>query len=240
MFSDQMETRHRYTGTEVHRALGELYDQIINDLTDLKQRTTQLEDSNMTFSNVLDALEEKLTSILADRTYERTDLYDESHIVHLSLAGDYRSLIMQWMQRVARKMIRTKGRTRLEYELGRQVGDFSEYLFRGAEPDANRLLSSLGSIEPELYALAVSMCDRATILRGKVADIGVHHEWDFRTELSGVVDEERQEAWLTCDPTDPIDFIVAPGYVVQGVVYSKQLVATGMASGARRDRVSGG
>lgn len=167
----------------------------------------------------------------ADRTHGRADLHNESHILHLSLAGDYRSLIMQWMQRVARKMMHPKSRSRLEYELGRQVGDFSEYLFRGEEPDADRLLSSLGPIDPELYELAVSMCDRAATLRNNIANIGVHHEWDFRTEISDVIDEERQEAWLTCDPTEPVSFIVAPGYLVQGLVYSKQLVMTGPGGG---------
>jgi len=75
------------------------------------------------------------------------------------------------------------------------------------------------------------MCDRAATLRNNIANIGVHHEWDFRTEISDVIDEERQEAWLTCDPTEPVSFIVAPGYLVQGLVYSKQLVMTGPGGG---------
>ena len=239
MLDDHTEDHRLPEGAEIYRKLAELHDQMISDLAELKQQTAQLQDQDVALSNTLDDLEEKLASVLAERTQGRADLHSECHILHLSLAGDYRSLIMQWMQRVARKMIRPKGRSRLEYELGHQVGDFSEYLFRGAEPAVDRLLSSLGPIDPELYELAASMCDRAAKLRHSIADIGVQHEWDFRTEISGVIDEERQEAWLTCDPADPVSFIVAPGYVVQGLVYSKQLVVTGPAGG-KRDRVPGG
>ena len=71
------------------------------------------------------------------------------------------------------------------------------------------------------------MCDRATSLRAKIAEIGIPHEWDFRTEISGTLDDERQEAWLTCDPCLPVNLVVAPAYVVQGQLYSKQLVVTG-------------
>jgi hypothetical protein len=45
--------------------------------------------------------------------------------------------------------------------------------------------------------------------------------------MSGTLDYERQEAWLRCDPYLPVHLVVAPAYVVQGQVYSKQLVVTG-------------
>ena len=77
--------------------------------------------------------------------------------------------------------------------------------------------------------LAESMCARAAALRKKIADVGVHHEWNFRTDLSGILDDDRQEAWLTCDPSKPVVLVVAPAYLVQGVVYAKQLVVTGQA-----------
>lgn len=69
-----------------------------------------------------------------------------------------------------------------------------------------------------------------TGLAKKIADVGVHHEWDFRTDLSGILDDDRQEAWLTCDPSKPVVLVVAPAYLVQGVMYAKQLVVTGQAS----------
>src|SRR5689334_20548402 len=94
VFNDQMDN-HPYEGAKVYRALGELHDHIIADLTELKQRTARLEDRDMAVSSALESLEEKLASILADRTRGRADLHNESHILHLSLAGDYRSLIMQ-------------------------------------------------------------------------------------------------------------------------------------------------
>lgn len=230
MSGDYAEDEQLYQGGELFRALGGVHEQIIASLEDLKQRTIRLEEHYDTTHNTLDNLEERLDGLLSDNTQRRADLQNESHILHLALASDYRSLIMQWMQRVARKVVGARNRPSLEYGLGRQVADFSEHLFRGIEPDVAGLLSSLDGVSCEIYELAASMCDRASALRQKISDIGVQHEWDFRTEISGEIDEERQEAWLTCDPTKPVCLVVAPAYVVQGTVYEKQMVATSATS----------
>ena|ERR1039457_1147680 len=130
------------------------------------------------------------------------------------------------MQRIARKLVGKRTKPSFEYDLGLQVATFSEHLFRGSESDIDGLLSLFGGAKGDISNLAASMATRAAHLRQQIADIGIAHEWDFRAELSGAIDEDRQEAWLTCDPADPISFVVAPAYVVQGTVYEKQLVAT--------------
>src|SRR5262249_51137009 len=120
-----------------------------------------------------------------------------------------------------------QARKDFELALGQLVSKFSEDLFGGSKSNTKVLIASLGETDPKTRQLAQSMCDRAVSLRAKIAEIGIPHEWDFRTEMSGNLDDERQEAWLTCDPSLPVRLVVAPAYVVQGQVYSKQLVVTG-------------
>src|SRR5262249_41573137 len=128
------------------------------------------------------------------------------------------------------KFVNVQVRADFELALGRQVSGFTEHLFRNSEPNTSALMSSLGKIDPKSGQLAKAMCDRAASLRAKIAEIGILHEWDFRTEISGNLDNERQEAWLTSDPSLPVCLVVAPAYVVQGQVYAKQLVVTGPTS----------
>jgi hypothetical protein len=222
--------------SDLYRSLAGLQCEMVSSIADIQERVAHLEARDVTYGAMLNELENRLGRVLADITTGRADLQDESHILHIELASDYHSLIMQWMQRIARKIIGTRSRGSLAHALGQQVADFSDYLFRGTQPDIDGLLSSLGKIDPEIYELALSMCKRASDLRRRISDIGVHHEWDFRTETSGVLSEERQEAWLTCDPTEPISFVVAPAYLVQGRVFGKQLVATGSPAAGKRDR----
>jgi hypothetical protein len=225
MTDDQMrDDLHRWQ--DLFQELGALHGAIDAEVGKLRQRVISLEASDQRIHGMLEDLEERLGQVLSDKTQARADLQGEGHLIHLGLSSDYHSLVVQWMQRVARRVVGHRSRSRLEYDLGLRVGDFCEHLFRGAEPDVTGLMSSLDDAGPTVRGLAESMCDRACSLRRKISEIGAHHEWDFRSEISGMIDERRQEAWLTCDPSDPICLVVAPAYVVQGVVYGKQLVAT--------------
>jgi hypothetical protein len=212
---------------KLYGAIGALHRSLADSVEELRQRTSILETREQELRNTLCEIEDRLGRLLSERTQDRADLHDDSHIAHVGLAADYRSLVMQWMQRVARKVSKVPSGSGLEYEQGQRVASFAEYLLRGNEPDTVALISSLGAVESQTIELAESMCARACSLRSKISQIGMHHEWDFRTEISGPLDEERQEAWLNCDPADPVCLVVAPAYVVQGVVYAKQLVATG-------------
>jgi hypothetical protein len=209
------------------RIIGALGDELASSVEDLLQRTTALEFENERLRTSLGQLEDRFADLLSERTVGRSDLHGGAHLTHINLAADYRSLVMQWMQRVARKLIKGRSRQTLEYDLGQQVAVFTEFLFRGDFPDSTGLLSSLHPVDGEILRLAESMCARATELRHKITDVGIHHEWDFRSELSGILKDERQEAWLTSDPSKPVILVVAPAYLVQGVVYAKQLVFTG-------------
>jgi hypothetical protein len=208
---------------DIFRAVGNLYNDIIHNMNTLDERLAALEAQNQ-------ELEQRLGFLLAERTQDRVDLHSEAHIVHLALAAEYRTLVVQWMQRVARKLVSVRARADFELALGRLVSGFTEHLFRDSKPNIKVLISSLEEADPKTRQLAQSMCDRASSLRVRIAEIGIPHEWDFRTEMSGTLDDERQEAWLTCDPSLPVRLVVAPAYVVQGQLYSKQLVVTGSAS----------
>lgn len=212
---------------DIFRAVGELYNDVIHNIQALDERIAALEIQNEKF-------EERLGLLLAERTQDRVDLHSERHIIHLGLAAEYHTLVVQWMQRVARKMVAAQARTDFELALGLQVSGFTEHLFRGSEPNTKPLMSSLGNIDPKSHELAQYMCERATSLRARIEEVGIPHEWDFRTEMSGTLDDERQEAWLTCDPSLPVCLVVAPAYVVQGQLYAKQLVVTGPSPLVRR------
>lgn len=212
---------------KLFRVIGDLGDELTRNVGELLRRTTALELENERLRAAVSEIEDRFADLLSERTVDRADLHGGAHLTHINLAADYRSLVMQWMQRVARKMTQARNRQTLEHDLGQQVAVFTEHLFRGDCADSGGLLSSLQLVDGETLRLAELMCARATALRIKIADIGVYHEWDFRTELSGILNEGRQEAWLTCDPSKPVMLVVAPAYLVQGVVYAKQLVVTG-------------
>ena len=219
-------THSQHTMSNLLRLIGALGDELSGEFDTLSTRMNELELQTQSSQASIAELEDRLANLLAERTNDRTDLHTTAHLTHIGLAADYHSLVMQWMQRVARKVIKEPTRQRFEFELGRQVAVFTGHLFRGDRPDTDGLLSSLQLADKDALHLAVAMCARAAKLREKIASIGVYQEWDFRTDPSGILDEERQEAWLTCDPSESVVLVVAPAYLVQGVVYAKQLVAT--------------
>jgi len=56
---------------------------------------------------------------------------------------------------------------------------------------------------------------------------GHRHAWVFESAAGHPLDESSQQAYEGCDPRDPVDFVVAPGYVVDGdKLYVKQVVFT--------------
>lgn len=229
MQEEDADTHEQENLGNLSRLIGALEDELTNIVDRLVRRTTVIELENQRLQASVAELEDRLADMLAERTVDRADLHNSAHITHIGLAADYHSLVMQWMQRVARKVTKERTRQGFEHDLGRQVAVFTEHLFRGDYPDTEGLLSSLELTDGDAMHLAESMCARAAALRKKIADVGVHHEWNFRTDLSGILDDDRQEAWLTCDPSKPVVLVVAPAYLVQGVVYAKQLVVTGQA-----------
>jgi hypothetical protein len=218
---------------KLFRAMGMLHDRMVADIEDLRQRTATLEDQARGFRSDMVDVESWLDRLRSEYTQDRGDLHSEAHIAHLGLASDYRSLVMQWLQRLARKLGQASGQRSSGRALELRVASFSDYLFRGQEADVRGLLGSLGDVDSKIHEIAESVCIRASSLREKIADIGIQHEWDFRAEVSGELDDERQEVWFTCDPSRPISIVVAPAYVVQGMVYARQLVGTGEARSER-------
>jgi len=217
--------------------IGQLHDGTFSIIEDLRQRIGVLEDQAGALRCAVGELESTLDSLRSEYTQGRGDLHSEAHMVHVSLASDYRSLVMQWMQRLARRLTESHDRRSSGNAPVLRLASFSEYLFRGQEPDVRGLIGSLGDVDPDVRHIAESMCSRATSLRAKIEDIDIKHEWDFRAEVSGELDAERQEVWFTCDPNKPISVVVAPAYVVQGIVYARQLVGTGV---IRRERATSG
>ncbi|MFJ9710843.1 hypothetical protein [Streptomyces sp. NPDC101234] len=68
--------------------------------------------------------------------------------------------------------------------------------------------------------------DRVTLTE-RIAKVGLAHEWSYAHTAGVPLDPGRQEARASCDSDAPISFLVAPAYLVNGRIYSRQLVYTG-------------
>jgi hypothetical protein len=203
----------------IFRDLGSLYTTLATEVQESRKRMSALEKQGQ-------ELEERLTGLLAERTQNRPDLHGDAHRAHLRLAAEYRTLVTQRMQGAARKIASLRPGADLETTPGQIVADLTRHLFLPAEPDVKAVSLLAKKADPKDQQLLQAVCDRAASLRARIAEIGIPHEWDFRADLLGVLDEERQETWLSCDPEMPVRLVVAPAYVVGGQLYARQLVMT--------------
>jgi len=64
------------------------------------------------------------------------------------------------------------------------------------------------------------------VIHRRVEDTGLPFHWSWEAILGDPIDEDLQEAWGSCDPEGPIEFVVTPAYIVDGMVYCPQRVFT--------------
>ncbi|MFE4659206.1 hypothetical protein ACFRFJ_21255 [Streptomyces hydrogenans] len=175
-------------------------------------------------------LERQLGGLLAAQLDRRDDLAGTQHCEHQELARQARTLVEQKFQNFSRQYgDRTDldrhrpNRERTAYLMSqlirllldkRPASSWSiQHALRLAEDPGSE--TAINRLRTECVALAE-----------RIAKTGLTHEWSY-THTTGVpLDPERQEAWTTCDPEADVCFVVAPAYLVDGRIYSRQLVYT--------------
>ncbi|MGV4923671.1 hypothetical protein K2224_01445 [Streptomyces sp. BHT-5-2] len=80
--------------------------------------------------------------------------------------------------------------------------------------------------DPGIEAAINRLRTDCVTLTERIAKVGLAHEWSYAHTVGAPLDSGRQEAWASCDPDAPISFLVAPAYLVNGRIYSRQLVYT--------------
>ncbi|MFF3864012.1 hypothetical protein [Streptomyces sp. NPDC002209] len=180
----------------------------------------------------IDRLERQLGVLLAAHTESRTDLAGTQHCEHQNLALRTRRLVEQSIHSFARRyaarcgiFLRHPHRERAPHLVGR----LTRLLLAESPSTATEMQRSLqladdgGHIEARLTGLR-SQCSE---LGDDIRRAGLQHTWDFDFTPGGPLDPARQETWPTCDPVHPVQFVMAPAYVVDGRVYGRQIVYTG-------------
>ncbi|MFB7852669.1 hypothetical protein ACFC34_37430 [Streptomyces sp. NPDC056053] len=209
-----------------------LLDQALERIALLEETAKEGERCHAQMRRRLDRLERQLGTLLAAHTENRTDLAGTQHYEHQNLARRTRTLIEQNMYAFARRyaercdlVLHRDNRERAPY----LVALLCRLLLTDDLLPAREMQRSLhlpdddGHIEAGLIALRGECSE----LAGQIHRAGLRHEWDFNHTEGTPVIPGRQEPWPTCDPLQPVRFLMGPAYVVDGRLYGLQTVYTG-------------
>jgi hypothetical protein len=175
-------------------------------------------------------LESRIDALLAARTRERPDVATTVHSAHRAIADEFRPFVEQRLQAVARELA-AQPEWEASYQrreiVPRLIAILSKHLF------SDRAITYTSHVMEELYIsdrtvahdLFTVTRDKARDLRRRSREAGLAARWDFNLG-SANVDPNRQDAWLGCDGSGEVLFVVSPSYLVDGQLYAKQLVFT--------------
>ncbi|WP_405423857.1 hypothetical protein [Streptomyces erythrochromogenes] len=200
----------------------------------LEQLGQRLERNQTDLVGSFRKLEGRVNTLLAARTRDRADLATNSHNTHQTIALAYRALVEQRVQAFARaefRHSRHNDRWHERQRLPRFIAELSKHLFYGNGgriPLVPELRTALGlSRDSDTGNESLRTLRSECLTLGKRTETaGLHAYWDFTCSSDAALDSERQEPWSPCDPNDPVRFVVAPAYVVEGQVYARQYVYT--------------
>ncbi|MFJ8933785.1 hypothetical protein ACIRLA_45200 [Streptomyces sp. NPDC102364] len=205
--------------------------QALERITELEHTARAGEHQHTEMKRRLDRIERQLGVLLADRLEERSDLPGARHGEHQTLARRFRTLIEQDFVTFARRFA-----DRCDHVLdwpaaersARLIGILSERLFARSLPSKQHLVRQLRLADHAGHAEAAiaDLYNRCTDLAARIHEAGLHHSWDFTATIGDHVDPARQDAWPRCDSRAPISFVMAPAYLVDGHIYSPQIVYT--------------
>lgn len=175
-------------------------------------------------------VERRLDSFMATQALERDDLPSNDHGIHHIIARQYDAFVEQKVQGLARA---AGDHTAGAVPAGapavlRLMSRLSSVLFGAAEPGTTGILSALGRsrLDP-LAPQAARLRETALDLRQRSAETGLPYTWDFELLPGRRIDNTWQQAWPSCEPGLPGQFVIAPAYIVAEQVYSLQRVYTG-------------
>lgn len=209
----------------------ELLDQALARVEQLERSVQLGENEHGQLRRRLDRLERQLGVLMAARTAERNDLPGAEHGKHQALARRYRTLVEQRLLNFARRYAERCSRVmdHPEPERGyRLMGLLSQQLFTNDLKSSREILRHLhfpesdGHIESTLTTLR----GHCSELAAEIHRAGLQHSWDMECTLGVALDPARQEQWPSCDPGAPVQFVVAPAYVVHGRPFCRQYVYT--------------
>ncbi|QLE75247.1 hypothetical protein FGW37_29860 [Streptomyces rectiverticillatus] len=175
-------------------------------------------------------LERQLGTLLAAQLDRRDDLAGTQHCEHQELSRQTRTLIEQQFQNFARQY---SDRTDLDTDRPRRerTAHLMSMLIRqllDKRPASSWSIQQslrLGE-DPGIEAVINRLRTDCVTLTERISKVGLAHEWGYAHAVGAPLDSGRQEAWASCDPDAPISFLVAPAYLVNGRIYSRQLVYT--------------
>jgi hypothetical protein len=175
----------------------------------------------------IERLDLRIDEILGKRTRERRGLARTAHAKHVGLAERYRVLIEQRIQQTARSSYQgQRSSAQLRERVARSAQEICQALFASADIDYRALTRYTGSSSENVRTMIHGSIQEARLLRAEIESIGISHDWDFESSESLLIDELRQEPWLSCSPKGAIKFLVSPGYVVDGQMLCRQRVFT--------------
>jgi hypothetical protein len=180
--------------------------------------------------------EERLANLSQQRTAERVT--GGTYVVHQEIAQRYRNLVSQDLLDIAASLgnrgplFEAETRSALAYAL------FHPELVRQEREQVYAWLWHNWKLKIR-HDRFCTLWDMAANIRAEADKSGHSHAWDFDFAQNSAVDSSRQDIYEGCRPGDPVIFLVAPAYIVEGnKVYVKQLVFTG--AGQAEDESSAG
>ncbi|MFD9418019.1 hypothetical protein ACFWC9_25355 [Streptomyces goshikiensis] len=200
----------------------------------IARRVTLLERDNRTLLSTLNGLQQRLRDLedhlhAQEISRRQTTPPPSAANDHLSIAREYLTCVEQHVHPFAREAtIKLGGQLRHE-PLHRRIAKLTAALFGATTPTPRTVLDAAG-LPPHhtLATTAAQLCEKANGLRQRAKDTGMPFAFDFEYVHGAPLDETWQKPWASCEADLPIQFVVAPAYLVAERVYAQQLVHTGV------------
>jgi hypothetical protein len=197
----------------------------------LQRQLEQLADENVALRQSLEdareqlrTTEARLSALLAERTRARTDTATMDSFAHSEIAQEFRSLADQDLYHLAR--LNSSARGCSPTHVPHTIASLCRALFGPHPVSEHRVRDELRYGSPVPDDRIDRICAQARRLRKRATDTGREHRWEFAIRNGAALDSNRQQAWSTCDPDQPVQFLVTPGYIVENRVYGLQQVFT--------------
>ncbi|GAA1553466.1 hypothetical protein [Streptomyces globosus] len=202
--------------------------------SDIARRVTLLERDNRNLVSTLNGLQQHLRD-LDDRLHaqeisrRQTVPSPSAANDHLAIAREYLTCVEQHVHPFAREAtIKLGGQLRRE-PLHRRIAKLTAALFGDTTPTPRTVLDAAGlAPHDSLTTTAAQLCEKANALRQRAKDTGMPFAFDFEYVHGASLDETWQKPWASCEADLPVQFVVAPAYLVAERVYAQQLVHTGV------------
>jgi hypothetical protein len=169
-----------------------------------------------------DELDARFTKVLAMQTTAGSAGASARHVEHHEIADRYRTFVDQELTSAARVVGAGRRQKPTVEGHAHDMGELSLAVFAGVEID-QRLLADLLKKEP---SWATRLAVGATELRMLAAAALPVGTWSFDLHPRTALDPATQRPWGDYAPDTPLDFVVAPAYVVDNKVFEPQRVAT--------------